>query len=80
MTTLELKAKILQDIDNEQDNVILEKIQKYYRKLKKAKGDNMPCQYTLDELKGRLARGKEEADNGGGIEHEEFMKEVETWF
>lgn len=80
MTTLELRSQILQDIGSEQDNVILEKVQKYYRKLKNAKGSNMPCQYTLEELKERLARGREEAENGGGTSHEEFMKEVETWF
>lgn len=40
----------------------------------------MLCQYTLDELKERLARGREEAENGSDTGHEEFMKEVETWF
>lgn len=40
----------------------------------------MPCQYTLDELKKRLPKGRKEAENGGGTEQEEFMKEVETWF
>ena len=80
MTTLELRAKILQDIGNEQDNAILEKMQKYYRKLKNAKGGNMPCKYTLEELKKDLKEAVQEAENGGGIEHDEFMKEVDAWF
>lgn len=79
MTTLELKAQIKQQIDNEQDSAILKKLQAYYRKLKSA-DKKLPCQYTLEELKGRLAKGRQEAENGGGTEHERFMKEVETWF
>lgn len=79
MTTLELKAQILKEIDNEQNTAILKKLQAYYRKLKGAEKP-MPCQYTLEELKERLARAREEAENGGGTSHEEFMKEVETWF
>lgn len=79
MTTLKLKAQILQEIGNEQDSAILKKLQAYYRKLKDVKKP-MPCQYTVEELRERLARGREEAENGGGTEHDEFMKEVETWF
>lgn len=78
MTTLELKIKIKKDIDNEKDSAILKKLQAYYRRLKVQK--NMPCQYTLEELKGRLKRGRQEMEKGGGTDHDEFMKEVETWF
>lgn len=80
MTTLELKAQILQEIDKEQDTAILKKLQAYYHKLKGA-GKKMPCQYTLEELNKHLDEGEIEAENGGGTEHEEFMKEIEkSWF
>lgn len=78
MTTLELKAQIKQDIDNEQDSAILEKLRAYYRKLKKA-DKNIPCQYTLEELNSRLDEAEKEAANGGGTEHDKFMQEVEEW-
>jgi len=79
MTTLELKTQIKQDIDNVEDSAILKKVQTYIRKLKKAQ-KNMPCQYTIEELKERLEKGRKEMENGGGTDHDEFMKEVETWF
>ena len=79
MTTLELKTQIIQEIDNEQNTAILKKLQAYYQKLKGAE-KSMPCQYTLEELKERLQEAVLEAENGGGTEHEEFMKEVDTWF
>lgn len=48
MTTLELKTRIKQDIDNEQDSVILKKLQVYYRKLKNKA--NTPCVMNAEEL------------------------------
>ncbi|MFT4071153.1 MAG: hypothetical protein QM654_04435 [Dysgonamonadaceae bacterium] len=79
MTTLKLKTQIIQEIDSDQDSAIWKEPQTYYRKLKGAQ-KSMPCQYTLDELKERLARGREETENGSDTEHEKFMKKVETWF
>lgn len=79
MTTLELKTQIKKDIDNEKDSAILKKLQTYYRKLKNAQ-KNMPCQYSLIELNNRLDKAEKEAENGGGVEHDEFKAEVETWF
>ena len=49
------------------------------RKLKKAKVQ-APCQYSVEKLKGRVAKGREEAKASRGTEHEAFMKDVETWF
>lgn len=39
-----------------------------------------PCQYTLEELKARLEESVADAEAGRGITHEEFMKEVATWY
>lgn len=80
MTALELKSQIIQDIGNEQNSVILEKLQRYYRKLKNAEKRDIPCQYTLEELNGRLDRAEQEAENGGGTQHDVFMRETGTWF
>lgn len=80
MTTLELKIKIKKDIDNEKDSAILKKLQAYYRRLKNVQ-KSMPCQYSVEELKDRLERGRKEMENGGGTEHDKFFaEEVETWF
>jgi ribosome-interacting GTPase 1 len=75
MTTLKLEIKeFIKDIDSEET---LNKLKQYLKRLKK---NSPPCQYTLEELKARLARGRKEMENDGGTEHDEFMKEVETWF
>ena len=78
MTTLELKAQIKQDIDNEQDSTILEKMRAYYCKLKKAK-KTMPCQYTLEELNQQLDQAEDDIKNGRVTSHEQLLKEIETW-
>lgn len=80
MNTINISTKeieLIQEINN--DANLLESALKYVRKLKKAKAQT-PCQYSVEELKSRLAKGREEAKNAGGTNHEEFMKEVETWF
>lgn len=80
MNTINISTKeieLIQEINK--DANLLESALRYVRKLKKAKA-KAPCQYSIEELKGRLARGREETRLGGGVEHEEFMKDVETWF
>lgn len=85
MTTLEttfgdsqIKAELKQDIDNEQDNTILEKVRAYYRKLKKA-NKKMPCQFTLEELNKELDQAEDDIKNGRVTSHEQLLKEIETW-
>ena len=78
MTTIELKALILQEIGDEQDSAILQKLQKYYRKLK-GENKDLPCQYTLEELKARLDRAEDDVNNGRVISHEDLLSEIETW-
>lgn len=78
MTTLELKAQILQEIDKEQDTAILKKLQAYYRKLKGTK-KNMPCQYTLEELNTQLDKAEDDIKNGRVTPHQQLLNEIETW-
>lgn len=78
MTTLEIKAELKQDIDNEQDNTILEKVRAYYRKLKKA-NTKPPCQFTLEELNKELDQAEDDIKNGRVTSHEQLLKEIETW-
>lgn len=47
MTILELKIQVLQDIESKHDNIIPEKVQKHYCKLKHTRTSGMPCQYNV---------------------------------
>ncbi|MDR1582741.1 MAG: hypothetical protein LBS55_05700 [Prevotellaceae bacterium] len=78
MTTLELKAQILKEIDNEQNTAILKKLQAYYRKLKGAEKP-MPTRYTLDELHTQLDKAEEDIKNGRVTSHKELLNEITTW-
>ncbi|GEM_PF-7087452 len=46
---------------------------------KKRDENKPPCQYSLDELKERLAVAEAEVQAGGGTNHSEFMQEVDSW-
>lgn len=64
MTTLELKAKekeLIQEINN--DANLLDSALRYVRKLKKTQQE-VPCQYSVDELKTRLKQGRIAAKEG----------------
>lgn len=58
MTAIEFKAKeqeLIQEINN--DANLLESALKYVRNLKKNQ-EKVPCQYSIDELKTRLKKGR----------------------
>lgn len=64
MTAIEIKAKekeLIQEINS--DASLLDSALKYVRKLKKSQQE-APCQYTVDELKTRLKKGRVAAKEG----------------
>lgn len=64
MTAIEIKAKekeLLQEINS--DAGLLDSALKYVRKLKKTK-EQAPCQYSVEELKVRLRKGRQAAKAG----------------
>lgn len=64
MTAIEIKAKeqeLIHEINS--DVNILESALEYVRKLKKS-NPKAPCQYTIDELKTRLKKGRIAAKEG----------------
>ncbi|MDR1201396.1 MAG: hypothetical protein LBL58_07185 [Tannerellaceae bacterium] len=69
MTTIELKAQLRKEIENEQNYSIIEKVQAYYRRLKTA-----PCRFTDDELIEEVRRSVEDANSGGGKTLTEMRK------
>jgi hypothetical protein len=69
MTALELKTQFQKEIENEQNNSIIEKVQAYYRRLKSA-----PCQFTEEEVISEVRRSVADAKNGGGKSLEEMRK------
>jgi|GEM_PF-2405008 hypothetical protein len=69
MTTLELKARLQRDIENEQNSSIIERLQAYYNKLK-----STPCQFSKEELIDEVRRSVEDAQAGGGKTMEEMRK------
>jgi len=69
MTTLELKAQLQRDIENEQNSSIIERVQAYYRRLKSA-----PCQFSEEELIEEVRRSIEDAQAGGGKTMEEMRR------
>ena len=70
MTTIELKAQLRIDIENEQDSTILKKVQSYYRRLKSAPA----CQFSPEELIKEVRRSVADAQAGGGISIDEMRK------
>ncbi len=71
MTTLELKAQFLKEIENEQDSSVIKRVQAYYRRIKTA-----PCQFTSEELIEEVRRSVEDERNGGGKSMEEMRKKL----
>lgn len=69
MTTLELKAQFQKEIENEQDNSIIKRVQAYYRRIKTA-----PCQFSSEELIEEVRRSVEDERNGGGKSMEEMRE------
>jgi hypothetical protein len=64
MTTIEIKARekeLIQEIDS--DLTLLESALNYVRKLKQSK-TKAPCQYSVEELKERLRKGRQSAKSG----------------
>jgi anaerobic ribonucleoside-triphosphate reductase len=64
MTTIEIRAReeeLIQEIDS--DLSLLESALKYVRKLKQSK-TKAPCQYSVEELKERLRKGRQAAKTG----------------
>ncbi|MFR9165042.1 MAG: hypothetical protein ACLVKO_01995 [Dysgonomonas sp.] len=79
MTTLELKAKereLLQEINS--DTNLLNSALKYVKRLKKAKKQN-PCQFSPEEKEAILLKGEQDAKKGLGTLHEDFEKEFASW-
>jgi len=69
MTTLELKTQFQKEIENEQDNSVIERVQAYYRRLKAT-----PCQFSSEELIEEVRRSVEDERNGGGKSMEEMRR------
>jgi hypothetical protein len=69
MTTAEIKAQFQKEIENEQNNLIIEKLQAYYRRLKTA-----PCRFTEEEVREEVERSLVDAKNGGGKTLAEIRK------
>ena len=67
MTTLELKAQLQREIENEQNSSIIERLQAYYHRLKSA-----PCQFSNEELIEEVRRSVKDAQTGGGKTMEEM--------
>lgn len=69
MTTLELKTQFQKEIENEQDNSVIERVQAYYRRIK-----TTPCQFSSEELIEEVRRSVEDERNGGGKSMEEMRR------
>jgi len=72
MTAIEIKAKeqeLMREINN--DAGLLDSALRYVRKIKKTKSQ-APCQYSIEELKGRLQNGRKAAKAGACKTQEEM--------
>jgi len=78
MTTLELKAQIIQEIDSEQNTAILKKLQAYYHKLKGTE-KSMPCVMTVEELRKEVSQAVDDINNGRVTTQDKLLEEIETW-
>ena len=85
MTTIELeasKAELVREILNIENSETLEtigKLRKYLSKLRSNKEEASPCEYTLEEVRQRLAITGKDAIAGIGISGEEMeqrMKDI----
>jgi len=75
MTALELEIKkkeLLQQIDSEE---ILDKMQKYLRRIKRS---TPPCQFTPEELRAQVIQGEKDAQKGLGISHEDMRNRYKS--
>jgi hypothetical protein len=71
MTVLELeskKKKLIEDIDSEE---LLDKVQKFIKRLKK---NTSPCRFSIDELREEVKQGEIDAETGLGISQEDMRK------
>lgn len=81
MTTMELNAELLRELSTiASDETLLRKAIKAIKALKKEKtATDVPCSYTIKEVKSRLKHTREDALNAKGIsekEAEQMMEEM----
>ena len=82
MTTIELeasKAELVREILNIENSETNGKLRKYLSKLRSNKEEASPCEYTLEEVRQRLAITGKDAIAGIGISGEEMeqrMKDI----
>ena len=73
-----MKAEFARDILNEQDVNLLKKVISFFIKEKEA-SISTPCQYTIDEIRVRLAKSEEDIKAGHTYSTEEVFKPYEQW-
>ena len=71
MTVLERRARFIQSVMNDTDEVFT-KLEMAYKKILKQE----PCMFTVDELKKSVAKFENDLDKGNvkGVSHEEMKK------
>ena len=71
MTVLERRAKFIQSVMNDTDEVFF-KLEMAYKRI----SEHEPCMFTVDELKKSVAKFEKDLDEGNakGISHEEMKK------
>jgi|GEM_PF-1271592 len=71
MTVLERRARFIQSVMNDTDEVFC-KLERAYERISKPE----PCMFAVDELKKSVAKFEKDLDEGNvkGISHEEMKK------
>ncbi|WP_308550043.1 hypothetical protein [uncultured Parabacteroides sp.] len=80
MTTMQLRADIFENLNLLLDNEdAMIQLRKYLHILRKKVEQDIPCQYSIEELGQRAWQGVQDARLGMGQSNEDLMKEAETW-
>lgn len=81
MTAIELEARkiaLIREILNIENGDVLEKIRKEIRKCLSF-SEQLPCTYTLEEVKQRLDITETDAVTGKGVNEEEADAIIDKW-
>ncbi len=77
MTAIELRAKKMEIIEmlmSVDDEKTVSKVLSVIRKAKEA--ENPPCQFTVEQMRQRIAKAEADIQNGRFISHEEIKRKV----
>lgn len=80
MTTQELYDELLREIEAiADDEDLLRQAINFIQALRQGKHPDLPCCYTVEEMKERVAQTLDDALHGRGISEEEVMRRTERW-